>query len=79
MVNVTRNCMAFTAVAGAALVVLENLIPSKDFAKPLRLSVCAGSGSWYRYLESFIPNALAVRNVYITCHGLGMFRMNFQR
>jgi hypothetical protein len=38
-----------------------------------------GSGRWYSYLESFIPNALAVRNVYITCHGLGMFRMNFQR
>ena len=28
----------------------------------------AGSGRRYRYLESFVPDSLAVRNVHITCH-----------
>jgi len=38
MVSVTRNCKAFTNVPGAALVVLEKIIPSNDFASPLRLA-----------------------------------------
>jgi hypothetical protein len=28
----------------------------------------AGSGRRYRYLESFVADSLAVRDVHITCH-----------
>jgi len=38
------------SVAGAALVVLENLMPSNDLARPERLSVCVapvvGTVTW---------------------------------
>lgn len=50
MVSVTRSCRALTSVPGAALVVLEKIIPSNALARPDKLKVCVapvvGTVTW---------------------------------